>query len=120
VNYAHPLFRFSNHPTLSQIDARERGRIYGKQCERLLDWNEISLSTIQACVLLGAIAITDGKAAAENVHYAVACRMAQLLDLPKCKTDSVLQHEVNIRGILTSLTPNMTPANQTQYGGLSA
>lgn len=116
----HPSFRFSNNPALSQVDARERGRTYGKQCERLLDWNDISLSTIQACVLLGAIAITDGKAASENIHYAVACRMAQLLDLPKCKNDILLEHEVNIRGILTSPTFDTTLANRPKYGGLCA
>lgn len=116
----HPLFRFSNNPTLSQVDARERGKIYGKQCERLLDWNDISLITIQACVLLGAIAITDGKAASENIHYAVACRMAQLLDLPKCETDSALEHEVNIRGNLTFPAFSKARANRSQYGGLSA
>lgn len=93
------LHSFSKNPIFSKVDARERGRAYGKECELLLDWNDISLTTIQACVLLGAIAITDGKAASENIHYAVACRMAQLLDLPRRRSESSVEQEVNIRGI---------------------
>lgn len=63
----------------------------------MLDWNDVSLTTIQACVLLGAIAITNGNPASEYIHYAVACRMAQLLDLPNCQTRSRVEQEVNIR-----------------------
>ncbi|OQE29812.1 hypothetical protein PENSTE_c002G04501 [Penicillium steckii] len=89
--------RFSKNPIFSNVDARERGKYYEEQCKRLLDWNDISLTTIQACVLLGAIAITDGKAASENIHYAVACRMAQLLDLPRREARSMVEREVNLR-----------------------
>lgn len=92
--------RFSKNPIFSNVDARERGKYYEEQCKRLLDWNDISLTTIQACVLLGAIAITDGKAASENIHYAVACRMAQLLDLPRREARSMVEREVNLRGNL--------------------
>ena len=92
--------RFSNNTTFHDTDPRIRGTAYAKECTRLLDWNDISLTTIQACVLLGAIAITDGNSAVENVYYALACRMAQLLDLPNCKVESRVEREVNIRSLL--------------------
>lgn len=92
--------RFSKNTTFRDTDPRIRGNAYAKECTRLLDWNDISLTTIQACVLLGAIAITDGNSAVENVYYALACRMAQLLDLPNCKVESQVEREVNIRSLL--------------------
>jgi hypothetical protein len=64
----------------------------------LLNLEDISLTTVQACVLLGAIVITEGGAAAESVYYSVACRIAQLLDLANRPTSSRLEKEINIRG----------------------
>lgn len=93
--------RFSKNTTFCDTDPRIRGNAYAKECTRLLDWSDISLTTIQACVLLGAIAITEGKSAVENIYYAMACRMAQLLDLPNCKTDSRVEREVNIRSLFS-------------------
>lgn len=89
--------RFSKNPCFTAIDPRERGKGYAKECQRLFDWTDVSLTTIQACVLLGAIAITEGNPASENIHYAIACRIAQLLDLPSCATASPLEQEVNNR-----------------------
>lgn len=91
--------RFSKNTAFRNTDPRLRGKAYAKECTSLLDWNQISLTTIQACVLLGAIAITEGNSATENVYYALAGRMAQLLDLPNCKTESRVEQEVNIRSV---------------------
>ena len=63
----------------------------------------MSLTTAQACVLLGSIVITEGEAAAESVYYAVACRIAQLLDLPNRPASCIIEREVNIRGVLALL-----------------
>jgi hypothetical protein len=46
----------------------------------MLDLGDTSLTTIQACVLLGSISIIEGKSAAEAVYYSVASRIALLLD----------------------------------------
>jgi hypothetical protein len=113
-----PTSRFSKNPHFSGTDPRERGRGYAKECEKLLNWNEVSLTTIQACVLLGAIAITNGNPASENIHYAVACRIAQLLDLPNCQATSRVEQEVNIRSTLCEQSTRMRcKANQSQCGG---
>ncbi|KAJ5594208.1 uncharacterized protein N7459_000416 [Penicillium hispanicum] len=89
--------RFSSNPSFSGTDPRERGKDYAQECERLLDWNNVSVTTIQACVLLGAIAITNGNSASENIYYAIACRVAQLLDLPNLQAPSRVHREVHIR-----------------------
>ena len=57
------------------------------------------MTTVQACVLLGAVSITENEAAAESVYYCAACRIANLLDLPKRQTVDAIEKEVNIRGI---------------------
>ena len=64
----------------------------------MLNLREVSLRTIQACVLLGACSLAEGEAEAESVYYAAACRTAQLLDLPNKAVDTALEREVNLRG----------------------
>lgn len=88
----------------AHVDPRDRGKSYAKECERLLDWNDVSVTTIQACVLLGAFAITEGNPASEAIYYAVACRIAQLLDLPNRPADDRVEQEVNIRSSFYDLT----------------
>lgn len=90
---------FSTHPSLAEIDPRERGKGYAKRCEDLLDLNDVSVTTIQACVLLGAIGVVDGKPASETIYYAIACRIAQLLDLPNCQAANQVEQELYIRGM---------------------
>lgn len=58
----------------------------------------MSLTTIQACVLLGTISITEGKSAAESVYYSVAVRIALLLDLANRQPVDILEEELNRRG----------------------
>jgi hypothetical protein len=90
--------RFSNHPFFSGAEKRVRGRIYAQASAQLLDLRDISLQTIQACVLLGAFSIVEGEAAPEAVYYSVACRIAMLIDLPNAPVPTRLEQEVNRRG----------------------
>jgi hypothetical protein len=72
--------------------------VYAQASAQLLDLRDISLQTIQACVLLGAFSIVEGEAAPEAVYYSVACRIAMLLDLPNAPAATRLEREVNRRG----------------------
>lgn len=56
--------RFSNDQFFQHIDPRVRGRPYAQEAEHLLNLREVSLTTIQATVLIGAYAITEGDAQA--------------------------------------------------------
>lgn len=117
-------FRFSKNPFFQGFEARERDREYSAECKRLLNLDDISLVTVQACVLLGATAIAEGKPAAESVYYAVAFRITQLLDLPNRTTMSPIEKEVNIRGPSSPSPPLSTDELRTkvwsQSGGHSA
>ncbi|KAI1623355.1 fungal-specific transcription factor [Exophiala viscosa] len=89
--------RFSNDPVFTGVDPRVRGGPYARKAQALLDLREVSLTTIQACVLLGAFVITEGEAASEAVFYSIACRSALVLDLPNLPGQSLLDQEVNRR-----------------------
>lgn len=89
--------RFSNDAMFADIDPRLRGRQYAQEAQDLLNLREVSLSTVQACVLLGAFAITEGEASTEAVFYGIACRNALLLDLPNMQASSRLEQEINRR-----------------------
>lgn len=96
VLYSH---RFSTNPAFATVDPKDRSKGFGKECAKLLDLEDISLTTIQACVLLGCISITDGKSGAEAVYYCVAARMALLQDLANTPTSNLIEAEVNKRGM---------------------
>lgn len=89
--------RFSNNVYFAGIDPRIRGRQYAREAEKLLDLRDISVSTVQTCVLLGAYVITEGEALSESLYYSVACRLALLLDLPNMLVSTQLEQEVNTR-----------------------
>ncbi|OLN87532.1 putative transcriptional regulatory protein C530.11c-like protein 2, partial [Colletotrichum chlorophyti] len=89
--------RFSTDPVFADVHPRDRGHGYLKAAEGCLNFRDVSLATIQLCVLIGAAANADGDAEGENIYYGVACRMAQLLDLPNRPSTSLLEREVNIR-----------------------
>ncbi|KAB5545467.1 fungal-specific transcription factor [Coniochaeta sp. 2T2.1] len=89
--------RFSTHPFFDGIPPTMRGEHFAFKSNALLNLREISVTTIQACVLLGAAAIVEGEAAAESVFYAAAARIANYLDLPNLPVESVLEREVNLR-----------------------
>jgi hypothetical protein len=76
-----------------------RGRGYAQASAKLLDLRDISLRTVQACVLLGAFSIVEGEAAPEAVYYSVACRITMLLDLANARAASRLEQEINRRGM---------------------
>lgn len=95
--------RFSNHESQADIPLRQRGRCFTKDAERLLNLHDVSITTIQACLLLGATAVTENEsglmaAATESVYFSIACRMAQLLDLPNLPASTRIEQEVNRRG----------------------
>ncbi|KAF6826057.1 C6 transcription factor [Colletotrichum plurivorum] len=89
--------RFSTDPVFADIDPRDRVHGYLQAAEKCLNIRDVSLTTIQLCVLIGAAWTADGNGEAENIYYGVACRMAQLLDLPSRPATSLLEREVNIR-----------------------
>lgn len=90
--------RFSHHEILAAVPPRERGGPYTKEAERLLNLHDISLVTIQACLLLGAASVAEGEGATESIYFSIACRMAMLLDLPNAPVATQIQQEVNNRG----------------------
>ena len=90
--------RFSHHETLKEVPPRERGRPYTNEAERRLNLHNISLVTIQACLLLGAASVAEGEGATESIYFSIACRMALLLDLPNAPVATRIQQEVNNRG----------------------
>ena len=94
--------RFSDDPAFAHVLPQDRGRLYSLEAEKYFNIREISLETIQLGVLLGAAMTADGEAEIENVFYAVSCRMAQLIDLPRRLSSTILEREVNIRGCTNS------------------
>lgn len=82
----------------ADVDPKARGAPYAEQCQRLLDLRDIALTTLQAAVLLGAYWTCEGYPASESIYVCIACRLAQLLDLPSRPTFSLLERELNRRG----------------------
>ncbi|KAL2850182.1 hypothetical protein BJY01DRAFT_245648 [Aspergillus pseudoustus] len=89
--------RFSVHPSLSKIEPWERGRPYAKEAERMLDLHNVTLTTIQACILLAINLAIEGESMTECVFLAIAARMALLLDLPNAAARTPLEQELNQR-----------------------
>ncbi|KAF6824332.1 C6 transcription factor [Colletotrichum plurivorum] len=89
--------RFSPNPVFNGIAPISRGELFANEANMLLNLRDISLSSIQACVLLGAYSIVEGEAGAETVFYSAACRIANYLDLPNLPTPDPLQREIHIR-----------------------
>jgi hypothetical protein len=95
--------RYSTHPIFASITPWDRGRPYRDESKRLLDLEDTSLISIQACMLLAANASVEGDSRTESVYLAIASRMATLLDLPNLPTESLLEQEINRRGNLSLL-----------------
>ncbi|ATY66663.1 Fungal specific transcription factor [Cordyceps militaris] len=89
--------RFARHASLAATPPRERGRRFVKEAERLLDLHDMSLTTIQACLMLGAAAVVEGGRATESVYFSIACRTALLIDLPNIAAPTLVEEEVNRR-----------------------
>jgi hypothetical protein len=107
--------RFSEHTIYNGTPRRERGRQFVEEAERLLDFHDVSITTIQACILIGALAIVEGEGHTESVYYSMACRMAMHLDLARMQVKSRLQQEIYNRGrrAVSTLGHLLTE----QYGG---
>lgn len=58
---------------------------------------DISITTIQACVLLGTLSFSESKTEAESLYYAVANRLAVILDLPHRPIANEMERQVNLR-----------------------
>lgn len=98
ITFPDKRHRFSSHEFFAGISPRIRGVPYARKSASLFDPSDVSLQSIQAAVLLGACRIVEGDAPAESVYYGIACRMAQLLDLPHRVCFTRLEREINIRG----------------------
>ena len=91
--------RFTSYSSLAGVEPRKRGVVYGKEAEKLIDFHNVSLTTIQACMLVAAISIVEGQARVESLFLGAACRMALMLDLPNAPAATRLERELNLRGI---------------------
>jgi hypothetical protein len=89
--------RFSQDRFFENTDPRSRGKPYAEEAEHLLDLRDISVTTIQASILLGAFVITEGEAEAESIYYSIGCRLAMLMDLPNLPVNNRIDQETNIR-----------------------
>jgi hypothetical protein len=89
--------RFSSHEIFAGTDPRERGETYRLASEKLFTIRDLTPTTIQACVLLGAYAAASGETAVENMYYNTGGRMCLALDLPNQAVVTLLEREVNIR-----------------------
>lgn len=89
--------RFSDSTSLSHVKPRYRGTEFVKRAIELLDMTDISITTIQACVLLGTISYSESKMETEALYYAVANRLAFILDLSHRPVADCVERQVNLR-----------------------
>lgn len=92
--------RFSHNSAMANIPPRERGQKFTKEAERLLNLHDASLTTVQACVILGQTAVSEGEGITESVFFSIACRMTVLLDLPNSMASNRIQQELSFRGMI--------------------
>jgi hypothetical protein len=89
--------RFSTSTSLAHTEPRYRGSEFVEKAKILLNMTEISVTTIQACVLLGTISFSESKSEAEALYYAVANRLAFILDLLHRPVADEIERQVNLR-----------------------
>jgi hypothetical protein len=89
--------RFSSHQALIGSDPRQRGETYRVASEKLFSIRDLTPTTVQACVLLGAYAAASGETDVENMYYNTGGRICLALDLPNRPVTTLLEREVNIR-----------------------
>lgn len=63
-----------------------------------MNLTDISITTIQACVLLGTISFSESGTESEALYYAIANRLAFILDLPGRPVVNEIERQVNLRG----------------------
>ncbi|KAL4804608.1 hypothetical protein BDV18DRAFT_161702 [Aspergillus unguis] len=89
--------RFSDNPVFDGIDRRRRGDRFAHRARSLLDLTDISVTTIQACILLGTVSFSESQTQSEALYYSVAIRLALILDLPNRPCDDTVDEQVNLR-----------------------
>ncbi|KAL3476624.1 hypothetical protein BJX99DRAFT_270293 [Aspergillus californicus] len=89
--------RFSDNAVFQGVDRRKRGDEYAEKARKLLDLTDISVVTIQACILLGTVCFSDSQTKSESLYYSVAVRLALILDLPRRQCDGQLEKQVHLR-----------------------
>jgi hypothetical protein len=89
--------RFSTNTVFDGTDPRERGKEFFAASEKLFRVRDLTPTTIQTCVLLGAYAAASGETDVENLYYSIGGRMCLALDLPNRPVSSLLEREINIR-----------------------
>jgi len=94
--------RFTDSVFSGHGDRRDRGKRFAETAFKLLDLRICSVSTIQACILLGSLCLTEGHAESEVIYIAAANRMAQTLDLAGRSTANELERQINLRGMFVS------------------
>lgn len=68
----------------------------------LFDMTDISVTTIQASILLGTICFAESKTEAEALYYAIANRLVQILNLAYRSTENETERQVNLRSQFSS------------------
>jgi hypothetical protein len=89
--------RFSTNESFAETDPRERGEVYRAASEKLFSIRDVSPTTVQVCLLLGAHAAANGETDIENMYYSMGGRMCLALDLPNRPAVNLVEREVNIR-----------------------
>jgi hypothetical protein len=89
--------RFSTDKFFDGTDPRERGEVYRSASERLFSIRELTPTTVQVCVLLGAYAAASGETDIENLYYGMGGRLSLALDLWNRPVTNLVEREVNIR-----------------------
>lgn len=89
--------RFSKSTSLSHTEPRYRGSEFVEKAKALLDMTDSSVTTIQACVLLGTISFSESKTEAEALYYAIANRLAFIIDLLHRPVADEIERQVNLR-----------------------
>lgn len=92
--------RFSEHEYFTGVERRYRGQKWSRAVKEMLNIQtmEISLTTMQACHLIGSLAISEGDSRMESMCSAIANRTAQLLGLPHRLSSDLLERELELKG----------------------
>ncbi|RDW77843.1 hypothetical protein BP5796_05695 [Coleophoma crateriformis] len=91
--------RFSNHSYFKGVERRYRGQEWSRAVKTMLNIQdmEVSITTMQACHLIGSLAISEGDSRMESMCSTIANRTAQLLGLPHRLSSDKLERELELR-----------------------
>ncbi|KAL2210127.1 hypothetical protein CC79DRAFT_1330519 [Sarocladium strictum] len=94
---ASDVCRFSTNEVFTNASPWQRGEHFRIASESLLNIRNITIVTIQTCILLGAYAAAEGDIDIENMYYNSAGRLSLILDLPNRPASSMLERELTDR-----------------------